>query len=139
MAWREQADIGHLQVDRVDVVGVERTIGAEDDNVIAVSLQLKESVSGKNLKAIHALDYYFASSATTLAPHATGVDAIAATTGSIVKSGGDSLIAGKLITSATGAAVLSLTHVGAETVYLVLCLPGGRTWVSPAITFDATT
>jgi len=121
------------------VASVAYTIGTEAANVINVGLQLNDA-EGNAIAAIAALNFYLSSDAAGKDIESSGPDSIAiGTDGSLYMSGGDSLIAGLMVSEADGDIDLDLTHAGADTFYFCTILPDGSVAVSSAITFDATT
>jgi len=140
MAFREYATIGHLKTRKHRALDVAYTIGTEAANVIKVTIQLKD-FEGNDLSEARAVQFYLSSASTGLDIEANAPDALAiATDGSLIKSGGDSLVAGTLISEADGDIDINITHAGADTFYVVIVDPGdGSLHVSSAVTFDATT
>lgn len=113
------------------------TIGAEAANVINVALQLQDA-DGDNIAHSHYLNAYLSSDAAGGTLEGTGPDSIAVGTDGVwIASGGDSVVAGAVVTEADGSADLDLTKAaGADTFYLCVEI-NGRLYVSDAITFAA--
>ena len=129
---------GTLQQDN-KVGGVTYTIGTESANVINVALQLTDA-EGTALAAVAALNFYLSSDSAGKDVEGTGPDTIAiGTDGSLYMSGGDSVIAGLMVSEADGDIDIDITKSGADTFYFCTILPDGSIDVSGAITFDATT
>jgi hypothetical protein len=120
------------------VGGATFTIGTEAANVINVAVQLTDGTD--DIAAAANVRIYLSSVATGLDFEATGPDSWAiGTDGSLLADGGDSVIAGQVVSEADGDFDLDITKSGADTFYLVVVLPNGGIAVSGAITFDATT
>lgn len=113
-------------------------VGAEAANVINVAIKLL-SEDGTPVNIRTAVPFYLSSDATGDTLEGSGPDTIAiGTDGVLIKSGGDSLITGTLVSEVDGDIDVNLTHAGADTFYLNLVIDG-RVFTSGAITMDATT
>lgn len=131
--------IKHLVLNDVRVPATASfTIGTEAANVINVGIQLKDGL-GQDLNHRCGLKMYLSSDANGDTIEGSGPDSWAiGTDGILLKDGGDSLISGILISESDGDIDLNMTHVGADTFYLNLVMPGtGKVVTSVAITFDA--
>jgi len=110
------------------------TIGAEADDVINVAVQLLDPGFSEVRRSVH-VDAY-------LSDLATGLSVTSAAPTVAVGTNGVALpfIAGKafkLISDDEGRIDLDITHSGAKTRYLVLCMPNGSLVISGAITHGA--
>ena len=121
------------------VAGVTYTVGAEAANIINLGIQLTDG-QGADIAAVAALSFYLSSDALGKDVEGTGPDTIAiGTDGSLYMSGGDSVIAGLMVSEADGDIDIDITKSGADTFYFCTILPDGSIDISAAITFDATT
>jgi len=115
------------------------TIGNEAANAITVEVQLVDRDNGNTVAEVVPLDWYISSDASGTAFSS------APNSGAAIAGGGSSgalqeytdNVAGMLLTNASGAAALTLTHSGTGTFYLALKMPDGKVSVSDAITFAA--
>ena len=110
------------------------TVGTEVTNAIAVTVQLKDG-NGDNIDAISGFQWYLSgdSAGAGIVGTAPTGGVAAGASGKIAEVLADK--AGFMLTSATGAAILTLTDSGTPTFYLVVILPTGKTVISSAITF----
>jgi hypothetical protein len=111
------------------------TIGAEAANAITVNIQLK-NVYGENLTTRNFVQAYLAGDANgdTLEAASGTLSVAAGTDGALSELAADNTFL--LISESDGDIDVVITDtVGANTMYLVLCLPGGKIVASSAITF----
>lgn len=114
---------------------VDFTIGAEGSNTINVAMQFQ--VDGANLAEIRAFDAWLSDSPSAGSGTANTPDtAVSGGTNGFIAYEPVSDIAYKLVTNATGAVDIDITHAaGANTWYLVVQFPDGTIAISGAITF----
>jgi hypothetical protein len=125
---RKLADVINLMDD--GAYSVSYSIGAEAANAIAVTITVK-TIDNRALDNRVCLDFLLISSTSTFALNATDYT-IAATTGVVAELVADKVL--RVVTSATGVAVLTFTFASTATSFLAACLPGGAMTVSGAIT-----
>lgn len=109
------------------------SVGAEAANVITVSVQLVDRENGNEISERVALPWY-------LSADANG-DAIGTAPSAGTAAGTDGLLiewtanlAGIVVSEADGDIDIAMTEVGALTNYLILVMPDGKLYASPAIT-----
>lgn len=108
------------------------TVAAENTNVVAVAVQLKDS-GGKDLTVRGTCFAYLSDDPNGDSVVATAPDTVAIGTDGLAIP----LVAGKcfmLTSEADGDVDLNITEDGAKTCYLVLVMPSGKRVVSSAIT-----
>lgn len=131
---------GVLTVDNIEAVevtalGVDFVVGAEDNDVINVAIQVNDG-HGDPVAASKALHFYLADDDAGLEPTETDPDGGIAigTDGALIALSTDPA-AGILISDENGAVDLDIEESGAGTWYLIVVLPNGSLVVSDAITF----
>jgi hypothetical protein len=105
------------------------TISAEASHVITVTLQFKDA-NGNNLTAPAVIDAHISGASTGLT-NPSAVATWAATTGLLIQAITGKLF--KIVTDATGKAILTSTYNGADTTYLTLHKLNGALQVSGAL------
>lgn len=113
------------------------TIGAEAANVINVAVALKDA-NGTAVAAQQVVQAFLSDSATGVDITATAPDGGTAEGSSgfiLVEDVAQTLMT--VETNASGVVDVDITESGADTWYLVVALPNGKTVVSGAITFAA--
>jgi hypothetical protein len=125
---RKLADVINLMDDGAYTVSY--SISAEVTNVITVTVTVK-TIDNRALDNRVCLDFLLISSTSTFALNAADYT-IAATTGVVAELIADKVL--RVVTSATGVAVLTFSIATAATSFLAACLPGGNMSVSGAIT-----
>lgn len=111
------------------------TVSAEDDDVVNVAIQLKDS-GGANLAVRGSVFAYLSDDANGDSLAGTPPDTVAIGTDGVVAP----MIAGKyfaLMSEADGSIDLNITEDGTDTWYLIVVLPSGKHVVSAAITTAA--
>lgn len=126
---------GEIVAAEVTALGVSFVVGAEDNDVINVALQVNDG-HGDPVEVSKALHFYLADDDAGLEPTATDPDGGVAigTDGALIAHSADPTV-GLLISDAAGAIDLDIEESGAGTWYLVVVLPNGSLAVSSAITF----
>jgi len=115
------------------------TVGTQATATITVAIQINDA-EGTALAAVSALQVYLSSDSAGKDVEGTGPDSWAAgTDGSFYASGGDSVIAGLIVTESDGDMDLAITEASVDTFYLNVILPDGSISTSGAITFTSTT
>lgn len=139
MAFRENISLGKAKIRKPYLLDAEFSIGAEAANVINVAVQLKDPVDGKPIDRAVAVPFYLSSDSAGQVLEATGPTSIAiGTDGVVIPNGGDSKVAGMLVSEEDGDIDIDITlSSGADTFYLNLVMPDGRIVTSAAITFAA--
>ena len=112
------------------------TVGAEAANVITVSVQLVDRNNGNELRERVALAWYLSADAGGDAiGTAPSVGTAAGTDGMLIEWTAN--VSGLVVSEADGDIDIAMTEAGALTNYLVLVMPDGKLYVSPAITHAA--
>jgi hypothetical protein len=136
MAWREDAVLGNVHVDKI--LDVDFSIAAEDSNAIITTITVKSAVTGKSMGRAVGLPFYISSdSAGQTLEAGTDLTPTADTNGLIIVDGGDSKVAGYIVTETTGLMGFKIADAGADTYYINLIMPDGRIETSGAITLAA--
>lgn len=117
-------------------IGAVFSVGAEAADVINVSVQLIDKDNGNELAERIGFAFYLASNSTgdTKASAPNGGIAIG-TDGVMIEW--ETNVSGLLISENDGDVDIDLTSTAAGTWYLVVVMPDGQLYVSPAITFNA--
>jgi len=112
-------------------------VGTEAGDVINVAIQLQDA-EGNDMAVKTGVKFYLSSAADANDLEGTGPDTLAiGTDGVLIKDGGDSVVAGVLVSEDDGDIDLDIGKAGADTYYLNLILPNGKIVTSGEITFAA--
>lgn len=126
---------GEIVAVEVTALGVAFVVGAEDNDVINVAIQVNDG-HGDPVEVSKALHFYLANDAGGGVPTETDPDG-----GIVTGSAGGAIVfssdpaAGILISEDDGSVDIDIEESGAGTWYLVVVLPNGSLAVSGAITF----
>jgi len=125
-------------VDDLVNMTVSMTVGAEATNAIIVAVAVLSGHTGTAFSSAIALPFYLSSdSAGQVLEAGTDAAITAGTDGLVILNGGDSSVAGTLITETTGEMDLTITDTGADTYYVNVILPNGKVQTSGVVTFAA--
>lgn len=126
---RKLADMVHRGSD--GIYSVSFSVGAESSNAIPVTITVR-TLDGKALDNRVSLDILLVSNTSTMAYNAIDYT-ITATTGTVQQLVADQVL--RVVTSATGVAVISLSFASTGQSFMVPVLPSGELGTaSPAIT-----
>lgn len=117
---RKLADMVHRGSD--GIYSVSFSVGAESSNAIPVTITVR-TLDGKALDNRVSLDILLVSNTSTMAYNAIDYT-ITATTGTVQQLVADQVL--RVVTSATGVAVISLSFASTGTSFMVPVLPSGE-------------